>query len=130
MIHKQIMFFRRTNFPAKLCSVMAVTQYIDMGSFYAGRICRRTKRWLYKEQHRDCAVSMQQTSDGVTSSRIVHRLGRCCLWWTALPSHGIGSASVSLILLLLLTVDSDDWNEVTLLFQPTCIQSCSIANMI
>ena len=39
-------------------------------------------------------------------------------------------ASVSLILLLLLTADSDDWNEVTLLFQATCIQSCSIANMI
>ena len=59
-----------------------------------------------------------------------HRLGRCCLWWTALPSHGIGSASVSLILLLLLTVDSDDLNEVTLLFQPICIQSYIIANTI
>ena len=37
---------------------------------------------------------------------------------------------MSLILLLLLMVDSDDWNEVTLLFQPTCIQSYSIANTI
>ena len=37
---------------------------------------------------------------------------------------------MSLILLLLLTVDSDDLTEVTLLFQPTCIQSYSIANTI
>ena len=59
-----------------------------------------------------------------------HRLGRCCLGWTSLPSHGIGSTSVSLILLLLLMVDSDDLNEVTLLFQPTCIQLYSIANTI
>ena len=72
-------------------------------------------------------------NEPVTGSQALgssHRLGRCCLWWTALPSHGIGSASVSLILLLLLTVDSDDWNEVTLLFQSTCIQSYNIADMI
>ena len=37
---------------------------------------------------------------------------------------------MSLILLLLLMVDSDDLNEVTLLFQPTCIQSYRIANTI
>ena len=37
---------------------------------------------------------------------------------------------MSLILLLLLMVDSDDLNEVTLLFQSTCIQSYSIANTI
>ena len=37
---------------------------------------------------------------------------------------------MSLILLLLLMVDNDDLNEVTLLFQPTCIQSYSIANTI
>ena len=67
---------------------------------------------------------------GSQALRSSHRLGRCCLWWTALPPHGIGSVSVSLIILLLLTVDSDDWNEVTLLFQPTCIQSYNIADMI
>ena len=70
---------------------------------------------------------MQRTSDALGSS---HRLGRCCLGWTALPSHGIGSAAVLLIILLLLMVNSDDLNEVTLLFQPTCIQSYSIANTI
>ena len=59
-----------------------------------------------------------------------HRLGRCCLWWTALPSHGIGSAAVLLILLLLLMVDSDDSNVVTLLIQPPSMQSHSIDNVV
>ena len=58
------------------------------------------------------------------------RLERCCLWWAALPSHGIGSAEVTLILLLLVMVDSDDSNVVTLLIQLPSMQSRSGDNMI
>ena len=59
-----------------------------------------------------------------------HKLGRCCLWWTVLPSHGIGSEEVTLILLLLLMVGSDDSNVVTLLIQAPSMQSRSGDNMI
>ena len=41
------------------------------GKFFRRPDPTPVERWLYKEQHRDCAVSMQQTSDGVTSSQIV-----------------------------------------------------------
>ena len=58
------------------------------------------------------------------------RFERCCLWWAALPSHGIGCAEVTLILLLILMVDSDDSNVVTLLIQPPSMQSRSGDNMI
>ena len=57
------------------------------------------------------------------------RLERCCLWWAALPPHGIGSEEVTLILLLLM-VDSYDSNVVTLLIQPPSMQSRSGDNMI
>ena len=70
LIHKQIMLFRRTKFPPNKVRGMAWEVFPPTRSD-AGSLCRRTKRWLYKEQHRDCAVSMQRTSDGVTSSRIV-----------------------------------------------------------
>ena len=72
-------------------------------------------------------------NEPVTGSQALgssHRLGRCCLWWTALPSHGIGSSAVSLILLFLLMMDSDDTNVVTLLIQPPSMQPHSIDNMI
>ena len=57
-------------------------------------------------------------NEPVTGSQALgssQRLERCCLWWAALPSRGIGSAEVTLILLLLLMVDSDDLNVVTLI---------------
>ena len=53
------------------------------------------------------------------------RPGRCCLWWAVLPSHGIGSAEVPLILLLLLMVGSDESNVVTLWIQPPSMHSRS-----
>ena len=58
------------------------------------------------------------------------RLERCCRLWTSLPSHGTGSAEVTLIILLPLMVDSDDSNVVTLLIQPPSIQSRGGNNMI
>ena len=136
LIHKQIMLFRRTNFPPNRVRRSGSNSVYRYGKFFrrpdptpveyaAGR------NGGYIRSNTGTVPSV--CNEPVTGSQALgssHRLGRCCLWWTALPSHGIGSASVSLILLLLLTVDSDDWNEVTLLFQPTCIQSYSIANMI
>ena len=73
LIRKQKMLFRGTNFPPNSVRRNGSDSYIGMGSFSAdaGSLCRRTKWWLYKEQHRDCAVSVQRTSDGVTSSWIV-----------------------------------------------------------
>ena len=59
-----------------------------------------------------------------------HRLGRCDLVWSAIPSLGMGSATVLLILLHPLMVDSDDLKIVTLLFLPPRMQSRSGDNMI
>ena len=59
-----------------------------------------------------------------------HRLGRCDLLWSAIPSLGIGSATVLLIILHPLMVDSDDLNVVTLLIQPPSMQSHSGDNMV
>ena len=59
-----------------------------------------------------------------------HRLGRCDLVWSAIPSLGMGSATVLLILLHPLMVDSDELNVVTLLFLPPRMQSLSGDNMI
>ena len=72
-------------------------------------------------------------NDPVTGSQALgssHRLGQCGLLWTALPSLGIGSVAVLLILLHLLMVDSDDFNVVTLLIQPPSMQSHSGDNMV
>ena len=59
-----------------------------------------------------------------------HRLGRCDLVWSVIPSLGMGSATVLLILLHPLMVDSDDLKIVTLLFLPPRMQSRSGDNMI
>ena len=59
-----------------------------------------------------------------------HRLGRCDLLWSAIPSLGIGSATVLLILLHPLMVDSDDLNVVTLLFLPPRMRAHSGDNMV
>ena len=59
-----------------------------------------------------------------------HRLERCDLLWSAIPSLGMGSATVLLILLHPLMVDSDDLNVVTLLFLPPIMQSHSGDNMV
>ena len=72
-------------------------------------------------------------NEPVTGSQALgssQRLEQCCLWWAALPSHGIGSAEVTLILLLLLMVDSDDPNVVRLLIQPPSMQSRCEDSMI
>ena len=53
-------------------------------------------------------------NEPVTGSHVFgssQRLGRCCLWWAALPSHEIGSAEVPLIPLLLLVVSGDEPHE-------------------
>ena len=70
----------------------SVAQYITNNVFPPNRsdarsFCRRAKRWLYMEQHMDCAVSMQRTSDGVTRSRIIPKT------WTMLSL--VGSPSFS-----------------------------------
>ena len=59
-----------------------------------------------------------------------HRLGRCDLLWSAIPSLGIGSATVLLILLQPLMVDSDNSNVVTLLLLPPRMPAHSGDNMV
>ena len=59
-----------------------------------------------------------------------HRRGRCYLLWAAIPSLRIGSATVLLILLQLLMVDSDDSNVVTLLFLLPRMREHSGDNMV
>ena len=130
------MLFRRTNFPPNRVRRNCNDSVYRYGKFFR----RPDPRPVVYAAGRNGGYIRSNTGtvpsvckEPVTGSHALgssHRLGRCCLWWTALPSHGIGSASVSLILLFLLMVDSDDLNKVTLLFQPTCIQSYSIANMI
>ena len=112
-----------------------MTQYISIGSFFRRSdptpvVCAAGRNGGYIRSNIGTVPSV--CNKPVTGSQALgssHRLGRCCLWWTALPSHGIGSMAVSLILLLLM-VDSDDSNVVTLLIQPPSMQSHIIANMI
>ena len=59
-----------------------------------------------------------------------HRLGRCDFVWSAIPSLGMGGATVLLIILHPLMVDSADLKVVTLLFLPPRMQSRSGDNMI
>ena len=58
------------------------------------------------------------------------KLGRCCLWLAALPSHWIGTAEVPMRLHLLLAVSSSEPHEVTLLSQLAGMQLWSGASMI
>ena len=74
LVHKHITFFRRTNFPPN----RVVAEVSDSVYKYRKFFCRPDPTPVVcaagrngKEQHRDCAVSMQRTSDWVTSSRIV-----------------------------------------------------------
>ena len=128
LIHKQIMFFRRTNFPPNRVRRNGSDSVYRYGKFFRRPdptpvVYATGRNGVYIRSNTGTVPSVcNKPVTGSHSLGSSHRLGRCCLWWTALPSHGIGS--VSLILLLLLMVDSDDLNEVILLFQPTCIQSC------
>ena len=71
-VHKHIMLFRRTDFPPnRVVAEVSDSVYKNRKFFRRPDLCHRAKQWLYKEKHRDCAVSMQRTSDGVTSSLIV-----------------------------------------------------------
>ena len=108
-VHKHITFFRRTDQTPEVFAAGRNGGYIRSNIWTVSSVC----------------------NEPVTGSQALgssHRLGRCCLWWTALPSHGMGSAAVSLTLLLM--VDSDDSNVVTLLIHPPSMQSRSGDNMI
>ena len=136
LVHKHITLFRRTNFPPNRV-VAEVSDSVNKYRKFFRRpdptpvVCAAERNGGYIRNNIGAVPSVCNVP--VTGSQALgssHRLGRCCLWWTALPSHGIGSAAVSLILLLLLMVDSDDSNVVTLLIQPPSMQLHSIDNMI
>ena len=136
LVHKHITLFRPTNFPPNRVVAEVSDSVYKYGKFFRRPdptpvVCAAGRNGGYIRSNIGTVPSV--CNEPLTGSHALgssHRLGQCCLWWTALPSHGIGSAAVSLILLLLLTVDSDDSNVVTLLFQPPSIQSHSIANTI
>ena len=136
LVHKHITLFRRTNIPPN-----RVVAEVSDSVYKYRKFFRRADPTLVvctAWRNGGCIRSNIGTvpsvcNEPVTGSQALgssHRLGRCCLWWTTLPSHGIGSAAVLLILLLLLMVDSDDSNVVTLLIQPPSMQSHSIDNMV
>ena len=103
-VHKHITFFRRTDPTPEVFAAGRNGGYIRSNIWTMPSVC----------------------NEPVTGSQALgssQRLERCCLWWAALPSHGIGSAEVTLILLLLLMVDSDDSNVVTRLIQSPSMQS-------
>ena len=135
-VHKHITFFRQTNFPPNRVVAEVSDSVYKYGKFFRRPdptpvVCAAGRNGGYIRSNIGTVPSV--CNEPVTGSHALgssHRLGRCCLWWTALPSHGIGSAAVSLILLLLLMVDSDVSNVVTPLFQPPSMQSHSIANTI
>ena len=110
-VHKHITFFRRTDPTPVVFAPGRNGDYIMSNIWTVLSVC----------------------NEPVTGSHVLgysQILQRCCLWWTVLPSHGIGSAEVTLILLLLLMVDSNDSNVVTLLIQTPSMQSRSGDNMI
>ena len=136
LVHKHLTLFRRTKFPPNRV-IAEVSSSIYKYRKFVRRpdptpiVCSSGRNGGYIRSNIGTVPSVCNAP--VTRSQALgssHRLRRCCLWWTALPSHGIGSAAVSLFLLLLLMVDSDDSNEVTLLIQPPSMQSRSIDNMI
>ena len=109
-VQQDITIFRRTDCPPDDFAAGRIGDYIRRNLWTVPSVCNEPVTG----------------SHAFGSSR---RLGRCCLWWAALPSHGIGSAEVPLILLLLLAVGSDELHEVTLLNQPAGMKSRSGENM-
>ena len=77
LVHKHIALFRRTNFPPNRVVAEVSNSIYKYRKFLRQPdptpvVCAAGRnRWLYKEQHKNYVVSMQRTSDGVTSSRIV-----------------------------------------------------------
>ena len=122
LVHKHITLFRRTNFlPNRVAAEVSNSAY-------------KYRKFLHRPDPTPVVCAAGRNGGYIRSNiGTVPSVcnGRCCLCWTALPSHGIGSVAVLLILLLLLMVDSDDLNVVTLLLiQPPSMQSNSMDNMV
>ena len=140
LVHKHIALFRRTNFPPNRVIAEVSNSAYKHRKFFRRPdptpvVCAAGRNGGYIRSNIGTVPSV--CNEPVTGSQALessHRFGRCCLWWTALPSHGIWSAGVLLFLLLLLMVDSDDLNVFTLLIQPPSMppsmQSHSMDNMV
>ena len=136
LVHKHIALFRQTNFPPNRVVAEVNNSVYKYRKFFRRPdptpvVCAAGRNGGYIRSNIGTVPSLCNAP--VTGSQALgssHRLGRCCLWWTALPSHGIGSVAVVLILLLLLMVDSDDLNLVTLLIQLPGTQSHSMDNTV
>ena len=94
------MIFRRTNWPPD--------------EFAAGR----NGDYIWRDLWTGPSVCNQPVT-GSLAFGSSQRLGRCCLWLAALPSHWIGSTEVPLRLHLLLAVSSREPHKVALLSQLT-----------
>ena len=94
-------------------------------------VCAARRNGGYIRSNRGTVPSVcNEPVTGTQAHGSSHRLGRCDLVWSAIPSLGMGSATVLLILLHPLMVDSDDLKVVTLLFLSPIMQSQSGDNMI
>ena len=132
LVHEHLTFFRRTKFPpnifvVSLCRHRKFVRRPDPTQ----EVCATGRNGGYIRSNIGTVPSV--CNEPVTGSQahgLSHRLGRCDLLWSVIPSLGMGSATVLLILLHPLMVDSDDLNVVTLLFIPPRMQSHSGDNMV
>ena len=132
LVHEHLPLFRRTKFPPNR-SVVSLYRYRKFvrRPDPTPEVCAAGRNGGYIRSNRGTVPSV--CNEPVTGSQAhgsSHRLGRCDLVWSAIPSFGMGSATVLLILLHPLMVDSDDLKVVTLLFLPPRMQSRSGDNMI
>ena len=136
LVHKHLTLFRRTKFPLNRVVAEVSSSIYKYRKFFRRPdptpvVCAAGRNGGFIRSNIGTVPSV--CNEPVTGSQALgssHRLGRCGLSWTALPSLGIGSAAVLLIFLPLLMVDSDDLNVVTLLIQPPSMQSHSRDNMV
>ena len=132
LVHEHLALFRRTNFPPNrfVVSLYRYRKFVHRPN-PTPEVCAAGRNGGYIRSNIGTVPSV--CNEPVTGSQAhgsSHRLGRCDLVWSAIPSLGMGSATVLLILLHPLMVDSDDLNVVTLLFLPPRMQSRSGDNMI
>ena len=100
-VHKHITLFRQTNFPPNRVVAEVGGSVYKYRKFFRRPdptpvVCAAGRNGGYIRSNTGTVPSV--CNEPVTGSQALgspHRLRRCCLWWTALPSHGTGSAAVT-----------------------------------
>ena len=134
LVHEHLPLVRRTKFPPNrfVVSLHRHRKFVRRPD-PTPEVCAAGRYGGYIKSNRGTVPSVcNEPVTGSQANGSSHRLGRCDLVWSAIPSLGMGGGGATVLLILLhpLMVDGDDSKIVTLLFLPPRMQLRSGDNMI